>query len=545
MKNIYFKIFTIFSFVLAIASCGSSGSGEGNEQSLKVSISPSKNIVEEKEGGELSFTITPNIPSTQLKCLSSVSWITEVAGKTNTWLVAANNSELSRIGKIYVLNKQTLAHIDTIQISQKSIYGQLDEESKYNFTETDVPIVVPFAGNTFITSSKRTDFIDNKSGEFTSDWDDTSIKSSTYFYVGATGELNLAMTASNSYGYGKIKVTANGTSHIVTIKKGSNPTIYSIDKIQIDKPQYVKVDLQGIEKESGTKSFANISNFRIGGAATTGNNNHFVTSDAYDSSTGYYFIRRGASVHWFYTMPTTADIEYFYNEVQVDKAENSSYYMMNGFTQGYMGIQQVSDGSHKVLFSVWSDSNDTKGTQPTIERQGSDVTFNTFDNEGSGRSCWLKFDWKEGQTYKALVKITPNSDNTTTFTGYFYDGTTWKLMAALKRPKLSTHYTGAYSFLENFDPVNSIYARQVLYKNQWVRTTGGEWKEITGVTFSCDTNGQKMWRYDYSGAVDDTNHGFILKSFGFSNDHTSYGTKFTRKAGGTKPNIDLEALEKL
>lgn len=546
MKNIYFNIATVFFFVLVIISCGSSStSGEEDLQNLKVSISPSKNIIEEKEGGELTFSITPNISSAQLKCLSSVSWITEVTGKANTWSVEQNYSELSRTGRIYILNKTTLAHVDTIQITQKSIYDQIDEESKYNFTETDVPVVVPFAGNTFITSTNGHEFIDNYSGEFTGDWTDPTIKATTYFYVGAAGELNLAMSASNSYGYGKIKVTVNGISHIVTVKKGSNPAIYSIDKIQIDKPQYIKVDMQGIEKDNGAKSFANISNFRIGGTAASTNNNHFVTSSAYDSSTGYYFVRRGASTHWFYTMPTTADIEYFYNEVQVDKAVNTSYYMMNGFEQGYMGIQQVADGSHKVLFSVWSDASDVDGTRPTIERQGVDITFNKFDNEGSGRSCWMNFDWKEGQTYKALVKITPNSDNTTTFTAYFFNGSEWKLMAALKRPKTSVHYTSPYSFLENFDPTNSIYERQVLFKNQWVRTVGGEWKEVTGVTFSCDETGQKMLRYDYSGYVDDVNHGFVLHDFGFNNEHTAYGTKFTRKAGGTQPNIDLKALEGL
>lgn len=28
--------------------------------------------------------------------------------------------------------------------------------------------------------------------------------------------------------------------------------------------------------------------------------------------------------------------------------------MMNGFSEGYMGIQQTTSGEHKVLFSVWS-----------------------------------------------------------------------------------------------------------------------------------------------------------------------------------------------
>src|SRR5574344_2602781 len=112
MKNIYFNIISVFFFVLAVASCGSSSSGEGDDnQVLKVSISPSKNVIEEKEGGELTFTVTPNISSAQIKCLSGASWINEISGKANTWRVDANTSELSRTGRIYVLNKASLAHL--------------------------------------------------------------------------------------------------------------------------------------------------------------------------------------------------------------------------------------------------------------------------------------------------------------------------------------------------------------------------------------------------------------------------------------------------
>ena len=418
-------------------------------------------------------------------------------------------------------------------------------ETQETLKPQDVPIAVPFEGNSFITSSTPSDFIDPYTGAFTGDWKDKSVVSSSYFYVGSAGILNVALAASNDNGNALIKARINGGKPVVIKVKKGGETLYTLGRIRLDAPGYVKVDLQGISMDKTAKSFAKVSGFRIGGPATKSDNNHFVTPKAKTDENSIYFIRRGASVHWKYIMPTTDDIEYFYNEVVVDKAENSSYYMLNGFGQGYMGIQQLEDGSHIVIFSVWGDDNDVNGTRPTIVKKGSEAYFVNFDDEGSGRSCRMKFDWKEGKTYKALVKVTPNGDNSTTYSAFFFNGTEWKRMASLRRPKISVHYTGAYSFLENFDPGNSIHDRSVLFKNQWVRTVSGEWKEVTDATFSCDVCGRQMWRYDYSGALDDTNHGFILRSFGFTNNHTAYGTPFSRHATGIQPQIDLEALEKL
>ncbi len=536
----FWKIFTPLLLLFVSVGCSSS-SGDGL-QKVSVSISPSKKVIEESAGGELSFSITPTPSSVGLKCISNADWMTAVPNKDYSWNVSANMANLSRSGRIYILNKQSLAPIDTIQVVQKSILGTIDEESAYHFTETDVPVEVPFPGNSYITTPLYGTQIDNNTGDFSGNWDDASIVASTYFYVGASGVMNLAMVASNSDGYGKIKVTVNGSKSYVVTVNGPASKIYSIDKIQIDSPGYVRIDIQGVEKSS--KYFAQVLEYRIGGTATTGNNNHFVTLASKASDTGFYFQRRGASSHWAYTLPAE-DVEYFYNEVTVDKAVNNSYYEMNGFSEGYMGIQQVGDGTHKVLFSVWANPKDIAATLPIPIRTGKDVVIGDFNNEDSGRNCFLDFDWKEGQTYKALVRIKPDGQGNTIYTAYFYTGTEWRLLAAFKRPKLSTHYKSPYSFLENFDPVTSITSRHVLYKNQWVYTVGGEWKEITNATFTCDGTGEQGLRWDYSGSVDDANHGFILKNFGFSNDHTPNNTTFSRKAGGTKPDIDFDALENL
>lgn len=87
--------------------------------------------------------------------------------------------------------------------------------------------------------------------------------------------------------------------------------------------------MQGVSRSG--KSFGDVTGFRIGGQATMGDN-HFVTEEKMaEDKLNCYFFRRGASVHWGYTMPE-ANVEYFYNEVLVteENVRNSSYYMMNG-----------------------------------------------------------------------------------------------------------------------------------------------------------------------------------------------------------------------
>ena len=541
----------ILCLFLAVFSsaCDDDKTDENNAKQVTVTISHSDKVIVEGEGGDISFTVTPSDPAVELRYVSSVEWMKAAAGGGASWSVAANSSELSREGRIYILNKASLARLDTINVIQKSVNGEIQEHPTVSFTEADVPVSVPFAGNSYVTYPKGSTYIDNYTGKFKATWADETIVSSTYFYVGEAGDLNLAAVGSNETGNSVVRFKVQDKVYNITIS-GPTSKIYGIATIPVEKPGYIRVDMQGVSKSG--KSFGDITGYRIGGQAALGTN-HFVTEEKMnEGDKNCYFYRRGSSVHWFYTQPT-GNAEYFYNEVLVtpENALNSTYYMMNGFSEGYMGIQQTTSGEHKVLFSVWSpyttddpeDIPDEKRVK--VLRKGANVTIGEFGNEGSGGQSWLHYNWTAGTVYKALVRVKPDGNGSTVYTGYFYADGEWKLIASFSRPETNTWYKGAYSFLENFDPINSIYPRSVLYKNQWMRLASGEWKEITGAKFSCDDTGRSGLRYDYSGSVDQANGGFVLKSFGFTDDHTDYGTMFTRSSGGTAPDIDLDALENI
>ena len=203
-----------------------------------------------------------------------------------------------------------------------------------------------------MTTPPASSEIDLYTGKFKDTWMDKTIVSSTYFHVGETGNMNLAVVGSNETGNSVVRFKIRDKTYDVTIS-GPTSKIYGIATIPIKKSGYIRVDMQGVSRSG--KSFGDVTGFRIGGQATMGDN-HFVTEEKMaEDKLNCYFFRRGASVHWGYTMPE-ANVEYFYNEVLVteENVRNSSYYMMNGFSEGYMGIQQTSSGEHTILFSVWS-----------------------------------------------------------------------------------------------------------------------------------------------------------------------------------------------
>ena len=225
--------------------------------------------------------------------------------------------------------------------------------------------------------------------------------------------------------------------------------------------------------------------------------------------------------------------------------------MLTGFSEGYMGIQIVADGTHKVLFSVWSpyDTNDPsqipEDYQVITLRKGEGVEPNKFGNEGCGMQSFLTWPWEFEKTYRTLVHIKPNEDGTTDYTGYFGDEDgTWHLLASFRRPRTSTWYRGAHSFLESFIPETSIHTRDVHFTNQWARTNDGTWTEITTAKFTCDGTGMNKMRSDLKGYVNGNE--FVLQNCGFFSETTPYDTQLTRESSGTAaPNIDFDALEAL
>ena len=394
---------------------------------------------------------------------------------------------------------------------------------------------LPLAGNAFITTTGGL-----ITGNGLANWTNPTTVGSTYFHAKNSGNLSLTINAKVPSGNTVARITINGLSKDVSLT-GSGYTDFYVG----DFPAllgYNKIDIQGISK-TGTY-YGDVANYKIGSDAVS-------SGVLYSNDPDYYYwARRGPSCRLGYTIPTSSSISYYYSEIQVPTGEDKigSYFMANGFSQGYFGIQVNSSTERRVLFSVWSpyntdNPNDIPDDQKIIlNRKGSDVVTGEFGNEGSGGQSFLRYNWVAENTYKFLLKGEPDGTGKTDFTAWFYvpESGSWKLIASFKRPNTNTYLTGFHSFLENFNKDNGHMGRSANYKNQWVRTTTGTWMVVSGARFTVDGTYSANQRIDATGGTNST--GFYLKNGGFFNNGLAPNTQLSFTNTSSAPSINFNNL---
>lgn len=369
-------------------------------------------------------------------------------------------------------------------------------------------------------------------------WTDSESVVSVYFNLKEPSKVDLSLCAK---GHSDIRVSY-GKKHFDVRLDSDDFSKVPVGTINIARPGYVRIDLQGIAKSG--ESFGEVREL-IADNVSGGSN--------YVKNFSDYWGRRGPSVHMGYALPE-GDTEWFYNEVTVPSRGETmhSYYMAAGFGEGYFGMQYNSPTERRVLFSVWSpfDTQDPRNIPEEqkikLLRRGKDVHIGEFGNEGSGGQSYLKYPWKAGSTYKFLMQVRPDGEGNTTYTAYFYapEEKEWRLIASFMRPQTDTWYTHAHSFLENFNPEQGYLSREVMFGNQWARSKEGKWTRLTDARFTHDATGSAGVRLDYQGGLAKGNR-FYLKMGGFFNDAVAMGSRFTCKPSGSEPEIDFEALTQL
>jgi len=251
--------------------------------------------------------------------------------------------------------------------------------------------------------------------------------------------------------------------------------------------------------------------------------------------------RNAASVHLSYPVDKDTQVSAFYCEMTGVEDPLWTYYMACGWHRGYFGMQVNSPTERRIIFSVWDSgdeavSRDKVGDQNRVQliAKGDGVYSGDFGNEGTGGHSHLKYWWKTGEKQKFLVTAEPVSDTQTIYAGYYFhpDSKKWMLISSWKAPKEGKYMRGLYSFSENFIGRNGHVVRKALYGNQWIRTTAGEWREITTAKFSHDQTG-KADRLDRFMGLDDGQ--FFLSHGGFVEGYTEFGKPFTREPSGESP----------
>jgi hypothetical protein len=397
---------------------------------------------------------------------------------------------------------------------------------------------VPLGGNAYVTAGEE-----GPGGRGGSRWGNPEMVRSIYFRVDRPAELKLSLKATVPQGESKIRATAAGKTFQVDLK-GSGE--FALGAIKVTEAGYVRVDLQGLKKDGPV--FAEADELLVSSGTpdlTVG----FV-KDNQDSR--FYWGRRGPSVHLSYKLPEKKTIEWFYNEVTVPAGKDpiGSYFMANGFGEGYFGMQVNSPTERRILFSVWSPFSTDKPSEIPEDHKigllakGEGVHGGEFGGEGSGGQSYLRFPWKAGSTYRFLNRAKPDGKGYTVYTAWFFapESNKWQLVASFKRPKTNKHLTGTHSFLENFADRNGWQNREAHYGNQWARDIDGKWYPLTEARFTGDDIAGRGYRLDYAGGV--TGKEFFMRNGGFFADTVKLDSRFTRPSSGkTEPKIDFDKLE--
>ncbi len=377
-------------------------------------------------------------------------------------------------------------------------------------------------------------------------WSSSDDVYSVFFYVDRPAQLKLELEASVTEGDSKLQVQVGQQSFEVAIS-GSEFEARSVGQIDVAEAGYVRVDLRGLERQGRT--YAQIRQLRAKSDTPE------LKLDYVKSNEGnmFYWGRRGPSVHLRYQVPRDVQLEYAYSEITVPVGEDpiGSYYMANGFGEGYFGMQVNSSSERRVLFSVWSPfRTDNPRDIPADQRiealaRGPEVHLGEFGNEGSGGQSYLIYPWKAGRTYRFLTRVAPDGQGSTVYTSWFGDkeANEWRLIASFRRPQTDTWLKGFHSFLESFSPNYGHIHRRGNHGNVWVRDTGGQWHECTSARFSVDATGGGRHRVDFAGGSD--GGVFYLRNCGFFSETGKPGESFTRSStSDQRPDIDFENLPK-
>ena len=429
-----------------------------------------------------------------------------------------------------------LSCIAGVDAAPGNVFGSAAEKKSEAHT-------LSLGGNAYVVKDKNGARVHNGKGLI--DWKDGGSMIALYFRTAEPQkDAELFIRAR---GHGTIRINVNrDKKQTFTVKLNSDDfKEYPVGKVAFPKPGHQRIYIKGSEKSGET--FGEISDALL---------KNVVGAVNYVRDFENYWGRRGSSVHMKYELPKERNIEYFYGEVVVPKGMDKigTFAMVNGFAEGYCGIQVNSAKERRVLFSVWSpyETQDPKEIPERFRvvnlRRGEGVHIGEFGNEGSGGQSYLRYPWEAGKTYGFLTRVRPDGNGNTEYTTYFHipSERKWMLIASFRRPETSTWYRKASSFLENFIPETGYATREAHYSNQWAWDKSGKAYEITDGTFACDKTGRSAVRTDFAGGLLEDRKSFFLKICGFFDDATADWTEFDREPSGKPaPMINFGALEKL
>ena len=142
-----------------------------------------------------------------------------------------------------------------------------------------------------------------------SEWSDPAAKFGIYVSLRANVTFHAALTLRNPTVTSRIRFAALGNDTEITLEPGYNEV--QLGTYTTEKDGYVRFELQGIETDG--KYFASPMELLLYGVEESDVLACITPKDKADY--GYYWTRRGPSVHCGYSLNGHEQVEWFYNEV--------------------------------------------------------------------------------------------------------------------------------------------------------------------------------------------------------------------------------------
>ncbi len=372
-------------------------------------------------------------------------------------------------------------------------------------------------------------------GKGLQNWTDIKQEIHYFFHIAQEGKLLIALNLKNAEAGSIISVEIANKTFRLSIPQSTKFQKKILGIVDFKDSGFYSIKIKGLKKSGNT--IAEIESLELSGSAANGI--HFNKKPR----------RNAASVHLRYPISDTTRLTSFYNEITIPENADilHSYYMSNGFSRGYFGIQVNSENERRVIFSVWDAGNEAVNRSKVADSnkvkliaKGDGVFADDFGNEGTGGHSHWRYNWKSGITYKMLVTaLMDSASQTTTYTGYFFvpEQQKWKLIASFRAPKDGKPLRNLYSFNENFVGINGQLQRYAYFGNQWGQRENGTWMELTESNFSYDATGKAGDRIDYGGGMEGGM--FYLWNGGFKPANAKFGDRFIRPAKNNKPTIDF------
>lgn len=162
----------------------------------------------------------------------------------------------------------------------------------------------------------------------------------------------------------------------------------------------------------------------------------------------------------------------------------------------YAGLQIRGTANDRTgIMSMWRYQYKDLATQKTkyIYAKALYGKTTTYDNEGSGTSCVMPFDWKSSQWYRELLYCWEDAETGNTFIGtwfYDYEADKWTLFAYYNTFLIDSYIQGDIGqFLENYVESTRERYRSFRYRNiYFLSHENGEWISSPRVDLRSDAN---------------------------------------------------------